>query len=339
MSALGTHAARPMLAHWLSVGGGIIVSTWPLATSVAARRSIFLHPMFPEGWASWTTPLAVLVTLIAMLAHSAGSLRRLRASRVLPVALAVFVITGMGLVLVYGAGVRTVTYQSELSQKAFMIGIGARLPECETNCVVTPCEKKCSGKGDEWCIAHKLYLDAAKIDACWGRTNVGITSLLLGACFLGALGSLQIALLTLIGKSALDPTTIPQGDGTTITDRARVATSPPIPRAPLMQSTLPFQWDHPDASLLRDLLADAYNDVTRAKQVAQEAGVNLGAWQRDGGTTSAWHSLIEIAAAQGKLRLLLERALKDPSVAGYHERLRSYIQPSKGGDDTQGGAA
>jgi hypothetical protein len=85
-------------------------------------------------------------------------------------------------------------------------------------------------------------------------------------------------------------------------------------------------WKRPEATQLRDLLEKAYPDIDQAEHLAKTAAVNLGRWDKKGGIEPAWNRLLETAASQGKLRQLIERALDDEKIQGFHDKIRNCLQ-------------
>jgi hypothetical protein len=91
---------------------------------------------------------------------------------------------------------------------------------------------------------------------------------------------------------------------------------------------VPVPWWNPDAVRLRDLLVGAYPDIRYAEMLAQMADVTLGRWAKDGGIEHSWNSLLDVAAAQGKLEALVRTVLGDPNVAAYHTGIRECVSTS-----------
>lgn len=109
----------------------------------------------------------------------------------------------------------------------------------------------------------------------------------------------------------------------------KLAPTSPSPAAPrpvmakeplLAQKTLP--WEHAATQQLHKLLSDAYSSVDGAGHLARTAGVRLETWDHSGGYGDAWRRLLDVAAAQGRLRRLLEMALADAGIGAYHAELR-----------------
>jgi len=100
------------------------------------------------------------------------------------------------------------------------------------------------------------------------------------------------------------------------------------PPARSILDAVPFPWADPNAQRLHDVLVNAYDDTGQIRHLAQTAGIRLSRWRAGGSASSAWQSLLDIAAAQAKLRTLVERVLRDKHVAAYHDAVRACIEPA-----------
>ncbi|MEZ4311203.1 MAG: hypothetical protein R3F14_24435 [Polyangiaceae bacterium] len=90
--------------------------------------------------------------------------------------------------------------------------------------------------------------------------------------------------------------------------------------------TAPFDWSHPDATRLCNLLVSAYPKLSDMTHVARQVPILTNRWDTSGSSEDAWRSLMDVAVAQGKLRAMLDRILVDPLVAAYHGAIRGCAE-------------
>jgi hypothetical protein len=89
----------------------------------------------------------------------------------------------------------------------------------------------------------------------------------------------------------------------------------------------PFPLWHESADSLFKMLCDAYPDARGAQMLAERAGLHLRDWNRVGSPREFWHSLLESAQRQEKLRALIDAVLKDGTRAAYHDPIKKLIAP------------
>lgn len=87
-----------------------------------------------------------------------------------------------------------------------------------------------------------------------------------------------------------------------------------------------YAWEELNAQQLFNKLSEAYSSEREIELQGQMAGIDLREWNRQGPPRQLWHSMLSIAAAQGKLRRLVEDVvLKDSSRAAYHPEIRACL--------------
>lgn len=86
---------------------------------------------------------------------------------------------------------------------------------------------------------------------------------------------------------------------------------------------VPFAWSRPGAQELVETLVHIYPGWSRARLLAEHAGVSLHGVDASQGAFDFWRELVKAAASQGRLRSLIEQALKDPTIRVFHPRLRT----------------
>lgn len=91
---------------------------------------------------------------------------------------------------------------------------------------------------------------------------------------------------------------------------------------------LPFTLSRPGALDLRDLLAAAYFSINTSRQIAESAELILGAINFEQAPDDRWFDILHAAAAQGRLRALVQHAEKDPKIRQYHARLAELRGPA-----------
>lgn len=80
------------------------------------------------------------------------------------------------------------------------------------------------------------------------------------------------------------------------------------------------------AQLLYDDLQRAYPEIRQALHLAACAGISTGRVPQNT-IAGCWDGILTAASAQGKLTTLVEKALADQNIAGYHQRLRHHVKP------------
>lgn len=90
---------------------------------------------------------------------------------------------------------------------------------------------------------------------------------------------------------------------------------------------VPFPWGYERAKVLREQLASAYGDPQGAMLLAKACGVDIRSVRVNGAPRGTWNDILTTASEQGKLRALVESALTDPEIAGYHDQIRRLIEP------------
>jgi Effector-associated domain 5 len=84
-------------------------------------------------------------------------------------------------------------------------------------------------------------------------------------------------------------------------------------------------WARPEASSLLEVLQVAYDTLSRIQRVAAVAGVGMGGVRVGGSIADIWFDLLSAAIRAAKLNTLLEIVQRDPSIAGYHLKIRGLI--------------
>lgn len=102
------------------------------------------------------------------------------------------------------------------------------------------------------------------------------------------------------------------------------AAQPALPR-PNLLDTAPFPWADQRATKFQDLLVAAYGTPQRINMHLAGAGVDTSAIDMSGAVRMLWFNAINGAAAQAKLRAVVEQAAADPAVARYHVELKAYL--------------
>lgn len=98
---------------------------------------------------------------------------------------------------------------------------------------------------------------------------------------------------------------------------------------------VPYPWQLPEANAMYDLLLAAYPEAGVIRSLARCTPIDLTYLQLQGSPDSIWRSLLEIAAAHGKLRALVDIVLHDSTVAAYHAPLLSVLGMSTATDGTE----
>lgn len=86
-----------------------------------------------------------------------------------------------------------------------------------------------------------------------------------------------------------------------------------------------IDWTQPEPRELRYLLLLAYDDLAAAKRITREAGLAPGTFSQQDRLLETWHFTLEQLARQGKLRALVEAAMRDPSAAAHRARLGEFL--------------
>jgi serralysin len=89
--------------------------------------------------------------------------------------------------------------------------------------------------------------------------------------------------------------------------------------------------DDPTIIALHDLLIRAYDDAVEAFAIAGQVGILRADIAVDPKLRFTWWSILEIAAGEGQLRRLVDTALRDPTIAGWHAQIRQVIEVPAGG--------
>ena len=97
--------------------------------------------------------------------------------------------------------------------------------------------------------------------------------------------------------------------------------------------------DDPTAIALHELLIRAYDDDVEAFALAGQVGILRADIEVYPKLRFTWWSILEIAAAEGQLRRLVDTALRDPTVAGWHAQIRAVIEVPVGGLVAEGEGA
>lgn len=93
----------------------------------------------------------------------------------------------------------------------------------------------------------------------------------------------------------------------------------------------PVRRDDPDTIELHELLIQAYDDEVEALALAGQVGLLKADIERFPKLRFTWWSILEEAAREGQLRRLVETALRDPTVAAWHPRIRTVVDAQRGG--------
>jgi hypothetical protein len=93
----------------------------------------------------------------------------------------------------------------------------------------------------------------------------------------------------------------------------------------------PLARDDPTTIALHELLIRAYDDHVEAFALAGQVGILRADIEVYPKLRFTWWSILEIAAAEKQLRRLVDTALRDPTVAGWHAQIRQVIEVPAGG--------
>jgi serralysin len=94
--------------------------------------------------------------------------------------------------------------------------------------------------------------------------------------------------------------------------------------------TKPADFGDDGLSRLHEVLIRAYDDEVEALALAGQVGLLRADIARHPKLRFTWMSIIEEAAKEHQLRRLVDLALKDPAIAGWHVRIRDAIQIPEG---------
>jgi hypothetical protein len=89
--------------------------------------------------------------------------------------------------------------------------------------------------------------------------------------------------------------------------------------------------DDPATSALHDILIRAYDDLVEALAVAGQVGLLRADIEIHPALRFTWWSILELAAAEGQLRRLVDTTLHDPTIAAWHPRIKEVLDvPASG---------
>jgi serralysin len=88
--------------------------------------------------------------------------------------------------------------------------------------------------------------------------------------------------------------------------------------------------DDPTTIALHEILIRAYDDDVEALSLAGQVGILRADIERYPKLRHTWWSILEVAAAEGQLRRLVDTALQDPTIAGWHPKIREVIHVPSG---------
>lgn len=86
-----------------------------------------------------------------------------------------------------------------------------------------------------------------------------------------------------------------------------------------------FSTRDPDAYRLFDLLVNAYQSKPQIVLLIESAGIRQTEVNLDGAVRDVWLGILRYAAANGKVRQLVETAADDPTIAAYHSHLQPFL--------------
>lgn len=86
----------------------------------------------------------------------------------------------------------------------------------------------------------------------------------------------------------------------------------------------------PGLSALHEVLIRAYDDQVEALALAGQVGLLRADIAIDPKLRFTWMSILEEAAKEGQLRRLVDQAVRDPTIAAYHARIREAIAVPSG---------
>ena len=89
--------------------------------------------------------------------------------------------------------------------------------------------------------------------------------------------------------------------------------------------------DDPTTNALLEVLIQAYDDHVEAFSLAGQVGILRADIEYYPKLRFTWWSILEIAAAEGQLRRLVDFALRDPTTVGWHPQIRAVIDVPDGG--------
>lgn len=89
--------------------------------------------------------------------------------------------------------------------------------------------------------------------------------------------------------------------------------------------------DDPTTIALLEVLIQAYDDHVEAFSLAGQVGILRADIEYYPKLRFTWWSILEIAAAEGQLRRLVDKALRDPTSVGWHPQIRQVIEVPAGG--------
>jgi hypothetical protein len=84
-------------------------------------------------------------------------------------------------------------------------------------------------------------------------------------------------------------------------------------------------FDDPNLRDLHELLIQAYDDEVEALALAGQVGLLRADIARYPKLRFTWQSILEEAAKEGQLRRMVEVALQDPTISGWHVRIREVV--------------
>jgi hypothetical protein len=89
-------------------------------------------------------------------------------------------------------------------------------------------------------------------------------------------------------------------------------------------------FDDPGLRALHELLIQAYDDEVEALALAGQVGLLRADIARYPKLRFTWQSILEEATKEGQLRRLVDQALQDPTIGGWHVRIREVVSVPSG---------